>query len=535
MARYFGLGSDEPVEDSEKRVAASLKNLPDDWTIVHHVSWQSKRRGKEGDGEADFVIIHPKFGLLVLEVKGGGIEIIDGRWKSKDRFGVVHEIKNPFEQASDSKHALVKWLDAEGLLERVRVGHAVVFPHLDHVPWVGPAGTEAITWTRVNLSDIASAVKRSCNHWSLSGSLSEGDLKRLIALLAPTVSVRRRMGSDSADAETQIVQLTAEQIEAFAGLRAARGGLILGGAGTGKTVLAVARAQQLAQDGFHTLVVCFNELLGRSLEDRFKSEGGITAGTYHSFCFRQAKAANLVWPCNPASDWWESEAPNLLIEASARNGAEFDAVVVDEAQDFSPAWLESLRCLVKSNEASPFFLFADPRQELWGRNWTEGAYGQFTYQLRLNMRNTRPIAERVSAIIASSERIRDIPGPSPLWRDVHDSKKLNVGVITVVEQLLEEGFGPQNLIVLCGSAARVTRLRDYTVGSYSFGTWGSRGIPVETIARFKGMEAQAVVVVLEGGEDTELERTMAYVALSRARSVLAVVGSRSSQAFINWR
>jgi hypothetical protein len=151
------------------------------------------------------------------------------------------------------------------------------------------------------------------------------------------------------------------------------------------------------------------------------------------------------------------------------------------------------------------------------------------------MRNTKPIAEKVSAVISSSDRIRDIPGPPPLWRDVHDPKKINGEVIAVVERLLDEGLGPHNIVVLCNSAPRVGRLRDYTIGSYSFGAWGGRGIPVETIARFKGMEARAVVVVLEGEADTDFERTLAYVALSRARSLLAVVGSRSRQAFINWR
>lgn len=89
MARYIGLGQDEPSEDSEHRVATALRRLPDDWIIFHHVSWQSRRSGRQGDGEADFVVLHPKRGLLVLEVKGGGIEIHDGRWSTIDRRGDV--------------------------------------------------------------------------------------------------------------------------------------------------------------------------------------------------------------------------------------------------------------------------------------------------------------------------------------------------------------------------------------------------------------------------------------------------------------
>ncbi|WP_122879286.1 nuclease-related domain-containing protein [Burkholderia pseudomallei] len=110
MAKYIGLGTDDPVEDSEKRVAAALQRLSDDWTVLHHVSWQSKRGGRQGDGEADFVLVHPRKGILVLEVKGGGIEIETGRWFTTDRNGRRFAIKNPFEQAVASKHALVGWL-----------------------------------------------------------------------------------------------------------------------------------------------------------------------------------------------------------------------------------------------------------------------------------------------------------------------------------------------------------------------------------------------------------------------------------------
>jgi hypothetical protein len=533
MARYFGTGSDEPGEASERRVALALKGLSDDWTVLHHVSWQSRRDGRQGDGEADFIVLHPSKGLLVIEVKGGGIEIRNGRWWSTDRFGQSHEIKNPYEQALASKYALLGWLKHEGLQDHIRVGHAVAFPHLGDLPALGPVATPEITWTARDLPKIGSVVERTRAHWQLEANLNRADMARLVQLLAPTVRVRRKLVSESADAEAALLQLTAEQVSAFAGLRASRGGLVLGGAGTGKTILAIARAQQLARDGFRTLLVCFNELLGAFLSERFADDPAIDACTYHALCLREARRAGLSLPRDLSSNWWEQQAPDALIEACATNGSEYQAIVVDEGQDFAPSWLDSLRCLTSTDVDAPFFIFADPRQELWGRNWASNQEGQFTYELRQNMRNTQPIAEKVSAVFGAETGRRGVAGPVPKWRDVHDPKRQEKDVIAVVEGLIDDGFGPGNLVVLCSSARLARRLVEFTVGPYSFGAWGGRGIPVETIARFKGLDAEAVVLVIDDTQD-DRELMLAYVGISRARTVLTVVGERRLQGPLNW-
>lgn len=247
MVVYIGTGADEPSQDSERAVANALRTLPDDWTVLHHVSWQSRRGGREGDGEADFILINPSVGGLVLEVKGGDIEIRNGRWFSTDRFNRVHEIKNPFEQATSSKHALLKWLANEDFSNRLGLGHAVVFPHMENLPPLGPSATPAITWAAGELRNPCATLDRAIQHWGLRSTLTASEAKKIVSLLAPTVTVRRSLASRSKESEDQLIQLTAEQIEAFAGLRARRGGLILGGAGTGKTVLAIARAQQLGR------------------------------------------------------------------------------------------------------------------------------------------------------------------------------------------------------------------------------------------------------------------------------------------------
>ncbi|AIP52119.1 NERD domain-containing protein [Burkholderia pseudomallei] len=532
MAKYIGLGTDDPVEDSEKRVAAALQRLSDDWTVLHHVSWQSKRGGRQGDGEADFVLVHPRKGILVLEVKGGGIEIETGRWFTTDRNGRRFAIKNPFEQAVASKHALVGWLSDHGLGTKARIGHAVVFPHMEKLPLIGPAGTEEVSLTKRELDNVERSLARCVEHWQLASNMSPTEVEKVVSLLAPTVSISPKLSGKSTDAEAELIVLTAEQVDVFAGLRANRGGLIVGGAGTGKTVLAVTRAQQLTKDGFRTLLVCYNELLGRDLSVRVADTRALTACTFHTLCLQEARRAKLRIPTARSRDWWEKGAPELLIEACAINRTSYDAIVVDEGQDFSPLWLDSLRCLTVAQQDAALFIFADPLQDIWKRDWQQGFHGEFVWELTRNMRNTQPIAVRVAAAVKMTSPVRGIQGPPPIWQ-VCDDEPRESEVIAAIELLLDEGFSPSNIVVLCGSTTLVTRLRERSVAGVSLGQWGTHGIVTETISRFKGLESQAVILVLSSVSLAD-DRVGAYVGMSRARSMLVVIGTHIDREYLNW-
>ena len=58
-------------------------------------------------------------------------------------------------------------------------------------------------------------------------------------------------------------------------------------------------------------------------------------------------------------------------------------------------------------------------------------------------------------------------------------------------------------------------------------------ILVETVHRFKGMEADAVVLVLREEDESELRR-LAYVGMSRPVAILHVIGDEDIKPIINW-
>lgn len=107
---------DDIGEDSEKQVAKALmKALPDRCVIYHSYPWlRPDRNDRNGsvtlsEGEVDFLIIHPDYGLLVLEVKGGRVWYDPDTREWKRRSGLEGEkvIKDPFEQARRNTHYMV--------------------------------------------------------------------------------------------------------------------------------------------------------------------------------------------------------------------------------------------------------------------------------------------------------------------------------------------------------------------------------------------------------------------------------------------
>src|SRR5262249_51908858 len=109
---YRGSGSDDSTSEAELELYECFENLHDAFTVFHSVKWFAKTKGTVG--EADFVIAHRQHGLLVLEVKGGEVELqrqgTKSEWTSRNRYGRLQDIKDPCEQAERNRRALWDWL-----------------------------------------------------------------------------------------------------------------------------------------------------------------------------------------------------------------------------------------------------------------------------------------------------------------------------------------------------------------------------------------------------------------------------------------
>jgi hypothetical protein len=532
MAKIFPPEPPEHSPKSELKVRSSLSAV-DDLVVLHSVAWQSRRNGKQSDGEADFVLLVPKRGILVLEVKGGGIEIADGSWYSTGRDNIRRPIKNPFDQAKDSKYALIAYLkEMDSSFTRIPVIHGVVFPDISIDGMLGLNAPRAIVLDRNDLATPLATLERMFMYWEKAYPLSGSEIDSLVACLAPTLRVRRLLCDEIADADQALMMLTVEQAKILHLLRRIRKAAILGGAGTGKTVLAAEKARQLSESGFRTLLLCYNAPLRLHLLGALKTSK-VDVDTFHTLTVREVRRAKMKMPFEPSSAWYETEAPNLLKAAVGINGTRYDALLIDEAQDFAQEWLSSMQVLLANDDAL-LYLFADSHQDLYQRGWAIPD-GLVEFELTINCRNTRPIAERVAGIFGDALEDRSIDGPDPRFIEVDRREQIASYVVRLVESLLlEERIAPSQMIVLTDAAAIVSELRTMGAAEYLFTTLEGHGIPVETIFRFKGLERDVVVLALTDKALSEDLRVLAYVGLSRAKTGLYVLGSHAIRTAIQW-
>lgn len=528
---------DEKAPQSEHKAFKAFTGLDDAWSVFHSVAWQGKRGRRQSDGEADFVLAHPKKGLIIVEVKGGGISMVDGQWVSTDRFGASHGI-NPFAQIRDSKHFLGEYLaeTVPRVGNKVHMGHAVVFPDVDVDGDLSAEGQREVILDRNDLRDIGSTVRRLAAHWNDSTTFDAEQFAAVRRALAPSRTIRRLLRHDVEDQVEQLFDLTDQQFNVLALLRHQRRALITGGAGTGKTVLAFERARQLAEAGHDVLLLCFNAPLGDLLRTQASGLDRMTAGSFHSIARTMANEAGML----PDGEWdqafWDERLPATLPDAAEKLGRAFDAIIVDEGQDFHADWWTALELLLRNPDDGFFYVFADAQQNLYRQGWEPPFLGGGPFELTINCRNTVPIAERVGAVFGNAEESLGVPGLNPSFVEVTSPSQVPKKLGEVVRKLMTEGgMRPGQITVLSTEKKLVDGLRGQKLGEHELVAPDSKkaGVVVETVQRFKGLENDVVVVVLPeiNGDD---DRALAYVGMSRARAVLVVLCSTAAKAALNW-
>ena len=123
--------SEETSSAAEKKLFQRFKAMPetDDWVVLHSLA--IAKHTTQSQGEADFAVVIPAYGVFVLEVKGGRVSYNNGTWYSKDRSDVIHQIKNPVEEASNAMHSIKEYIgncQCSPKLDRSLFGFGVIFP-----------------------------------------------------------------------------------------------------------------------------------------------------------------------------------------------------------------------------------------------------------------------------------------------------------------------------------------------------------------------------------------------------------------------
>jgi len=536
MARLYPPALPAKAPRSEHVVFDALSTLDDAWMIFCGLPWQAKRWGRQGDGEADFVLAHRSKGILVLEVKGGSLETVDGEWFQTSRDGFRKKLsQSPAQQAMDSKKMLEDYLaeQVSGLGGRARFGHGVVFPFSSVDGDLAPDTPRSIVADAGDLRAIGRVVNRIAGHWDKTTTFDEKQLQEVRQALAPTKQLKLKLRDRADEITEKLIELTNQQANILNVLRYQNRAMITGGAGTGKTVLAVQRARQLADSGDRVLLVCYNAPLGNHLEDQVADVENITAGGFHKIARGLAATASMLPEGEPNDDWWSVDLPGVLPDAAEKLGITFDAIVVDEGQDFRPNWWTALQLLLANPDEGAMYVFADAQQDLYRTGW-QPPFDGAPFPLDTNCRNTVQIADKVGAVFERAQSTLGVDGPEPRFVRVNTSAQLPKELAKIIRKLIgDEGFAPRDLVILSTTKNHVDGLRGQAIDGHKFTKLGRKGIAVETVQRFKGLESDVVVLILDEVETPE-DRSLAYVGMSRAKSVLYVLGSSEAQDAVNW-
>jgi superfamily I DNA/RNA helicase len=302
--------------------------------------------------------------------------------------------------------------------------------------------------------------------------------------------------------------------------------LVRGSAGTGKTVLAVNNARRLAANGHSTLLLCFNTPLARLLKNIVGDVERLTVDSFHGFAYKLLERADI--------DHSDDELlPLLLIEAAQLLHTSFDAIVVDEAQDFMADWWDSVNALFTSIPDRILHIFADSNQNIYEGSGLE-LFKSFTkVNLTINCRNTIDIAQLAHKCCNIKSTVKGTNGPKPVFKLVENESELpNLINEQINEWINEYQILPQDIAVLTDSKDVADEYFDSHLNSIHLLDGEEGTIHVETIQRFKGLEAEAVLCVFEPFNeysetlDAELLK-LGYIGLSRARTLLTIISNQN--------
>lgn len=553
---------------AERKLFSVFRDAPatDNWVCLHSLGLA--RHATKRRGEIDFLLLTRK-GIFVLEVKGGRISREGGIWRFTDRYGVGHEKhESPFDQASSAMFALEEDIrqhfNKNERLSHLLFGYGAMFPDI----LFDVTGTEAdprqVYDVRDRLQPVTQFIDRLAAYWRERGSRNrytptEKDIEALVELLRGNFDLVPSLGIQADAVTEQIRCLEKEQyavldaLEHFPKPRI----LVQGGAGTGKTILAMEIARREARKGDRdVLLICYNRLLANFLEGRLKTEqnegGRIVVNSIFSLL-------NDLIELSPLADEFKEKcekvdtatiyrelfpeyAPLALIETEVKP---FRTLIIDEAQDMmKQELLDVIDAFVEGGlEAGRWRMFCDVNNQaaVFGTFDEAVLFRLMNFSqvliLPTNRRNTKPIADETAMLTRPKVQAPATVDGIPVKYSWYDKPDIQPSALArILKRLLSEDVAPSRITVLsprkaedcCAASMTDPALVQLTKHNlWEIATGSCDSISYCSVSAFKGLEND--FIILTDIEDLESEwwRSVIYVGMSRARAGLYLLLKQS--------
>ena len=496
------------------------------------------------DHELDLVALMPGSGFVVLEVKGGSVWRQDGQWVQSRGSG-THTIE-PVDQARTNLYALREYVEADprwrnSSRSRVRWAHSVVLPHSE----LGEdfATPDCPRWAVHDKSDQGRLGARvrdiPLQQDSRNRAPDEDDVELVLEILrGRQVPAVVDPGAVAGDREGEADRLTTEQATLLKVTRLLNRVEVRGGAGSGKTVLALTQAKDMTRGALNrdgqdhsakrVALVCYSiglaEYFKRQVEAAPRKHRPAFVGTFHEL--------GQLWGGPDGSrdnpDFWEVELPTQMAELAAGldHGHKFDAIIVDEAQDFADLWWTPLMRALRDEETGGLYVYSDENQRIFSR------FGQppvplVPLVLDHNLRNTKQIAAAFGPLAPMRMRPRGGDGVDVRFVPVGSKDEAVDTADGVAVELLDAGWKPRDIAVITTGSRHPQQVRlagDTDQRAYWASFWDGDDVFYGHVLGCKGLERRAVVLCVNQDTVTDRSRERLYVGMSRATDLLVVVG-----------
>lgn len=502
----------------ERRFAARLEDkLEEDYLCWYDVPIGERTQ------HPDFVILHPRRGLLVLELKDWRLDTLRAMDKQHATIVVGDDVKqvlNPLEQARQYMYVVVNRLERDPQLvwpsgslkgkPAFPYAHGVVLCNITRKQLNGTDLGEVLPEHLVICQDeMAEGVdgaafqERLWNMFPIKFNrlLTLPQIDRIRWLLFPEVRIdaQRELFDGEEKLELpdvlRVMDLQQEQLARSLG----DGHRVIHGvAGSGKTLILGYRAEHLARMCERPiLVLCYNKTLAAKLASVMEEKGlseQVVAVNFHAWCLRQLDAFHVEKPPQETSkEHFAQACVERVIRAVDQKqipSGQYDAVLIDEGHDFRPEWFKLIVQMVNPASNSLLVLYDDAQSIYNAGNKLKFSFSSVGVQakgrttiLKLNYRNTAEVLTVAKAfaddLLAASDSEEDqmpvVPpmsagrrGPKPVLIELPNMKAELELVADRVAEASRLGVPWNEIAVL---------YRRYSLGRDIAELLGRRGIP----------------------------------------------------------
>jgi hypothetical protein len=569
----------------EQRVFAALAKLPDDCLIYYEPVVRRRY--------PDMIVILPEVGVLIIEVKDWRLAELSSATPDNvttNRRGSEIVVIHPGKQARDYKHRLMDecrkhpqaglLMQADGVYANryaFPFCHIAILSNINRSPIereapglsrLFPAGAtvtrdELAEWEALDAAALMAKLKSYFEPWWTFPKMTPQQVDVFRSIIHPEIVIR------CSEADLAVLDLRQER-----NARALAGGhrIVYGVAGSGKTVLLIARVRLLAEEpSKRILLLCYNRLLAAYLAAALAAHRNVKVMTFHG------------WGVRNGIDFRDDEDESAFgdrllssLQKGCRDRARFDAVLIDEAQDWPCSWFQCARLALCEPDTGDLLIVGDGSQSLYARRpftWKEAgihAAGRVInkkFDLDRNYRNTAEIlhaARPFSARAIKDDGVLTLPvDPEKAVRNdavpwiikLDDAASECHYAAALIETWLRGGIEfhgrrrvkPSDIAVLyprrrpdAAVQALCERLASFTkailpAGEHPTGNLGDEAVRILPMHSSRGLQFPIVLLLWADllpsgfkGRNDDIERGLLYVAMTRAEEMLVVLHSGNS-------